>query len=194
MVRPAAHQPDTVAAGLVYSQLERDRQGAPGEVGRDFLITIRRYNMKNLIALLFCLALAACGGGSSSSGTAPAPAPATITEITTTSIPATSANATLLSNANISISTSSGDYVIQAANGVGVNVSGNNNLVEFSNNQAAGVVAISGNTNTIIARPGSSATSLTVTGIENTFWIPNGMFLLINNPGHPAITVITYPK
>ena len=123
--------------------------------------------MKNLNALLFCLALAACGGSSSVT------TPASITP-PPTQPPTQSANAIQLSNADITISTDFGDYLIQAASGVNVTIpdSSNYNVVDFSQNQSASGVEVGGNFNTLIFRGGTSASSVSVTGNFNTLWVP----------------------
>lgn len=143
--------------------------------------------MKNLTALFLATIMTACGGSSSSSNSAPA-APALPVA------PAISASAVMLSNANIDIAGIGGDFLIQAASGVNVTVSGSSNKVDFSPNQVTGIVSITGVSNTIITRPGNSATYLYVTGTSNTFWVPDGLHLVIDNPSPPAITIITYAR
>jgi hypothetical protein len=106
--------------------------------------------------------------------------------------PAKLNNPVILSQQNIIISTGSTNYLIQVPSLTNVSDESGSNLIDFSANQAAGVVQINGGSNTIIFRPGTTVSNLTVGGGSNTIYFPKGTNIVFSVPPPTSTSVLAY--
>jgi hypothetical protein len=149
---------------------------------------------KSTIAAIFAaFVLSACGGGGSTS-TAPAPANnngGTGANQTISPLPVF-LNPTTLIGTTINLVTA-GETVIASpsVNGV-VNVAATGSTVKIADNATLSALNLSGNANSVILGVGASAVTVSITGINNTIYLPQNSVQVLSIVG--AGTVVKYYK
>jgi hypothetical protein len=167
--------------------------------------------MKTLLpSLVIAALLSACGGGGSdSSATTAAPVaaastpassatPAASTPATTTTTtaladaPAVPTGTTNLTARTFNNSSSATNYVVNFSGATDLNVVGNLNNLWLGAAQAGGSVTVDGASNTIVFKPTSTPTTVSVTGSANTFYLPEGSAITLTGTGAAMSTVKYY--
>jgi hypothetical protein len=142
--------------------------------------------------------LSACGGGSgappSTIGAAAPPPPVSASTsgmAALVAMPAAPASAVKISSGAVNQGGSAQDWDISFRDAVNLTVSGQLNKLWISAATSGGTAAISGDSNTIVFRPGTQ-TAVAVSGRGNIFYLVEGSPIKIEGPGAVSSTVNYY--
>lgn len=143
--------------------------------------------MKNyLIAMIVAVSgmLSACGGGSGDPSVSVSVPPSFFIA------PIINPGANRITGPNLTVSANLGDYLVNFS-GTFI-LSGANNNVFFEPDLTGVVINVSGNNNVLVFTQGDTVSSLTVTGIGNTIYLPSGSSITVSGSGASTTEVRVY--
>lgn len=161
---------------------------------------------KLTICLAMAASLAACGGGSGdaaihaapsvepvSSGTSTPPVSAPLVTQAPVLAPVMDSNLFVINaNATMTVTGNDREFAVKTHITSNLILKGNNNKGWLTDNQTFGVVTLDGSGNTIIFRPGTTASELVVNGANGTIYLPVSSPIRVTGTAAEITTVRYY--